>query len=75
MAGVVPLSGIIPAEGTYYKQIEQNDDGSYRLHLGVTGGEQQGLDIVLAIDLSNSMDDEIGYSKTTRLEALKDTLG
>lgn len=75
MAGVVPLSGIVPAEGTYYKQIEQNADGSYRLHLGVTGGEQQGLDIVLAIDLSNSMDDKIGHGNTTRLEALKDTLG
>lgn len=75
MAGVVPLSGMLPAEGTYYKQIEQNGDRSYRLHLGVTGGEQQGLDIVLAIDLSNSMNDKIGYSKTTRLEALKDTLG
>lgn len=74
MAGVVPLSGIVPAEGTYYKQIEQNADGSYRLHLGVTGGEQQGLDIVLAIDLSGSMNDKIGYDKT-RLEALKETLG
>ena len=77
MAGVVPLSGMIPEAGTYYKQIEQNDDGSYRLHLGVTGGERQGLDIVLAIDLSNSMDEPIGdeHNKISRLNALKNTLG
>lgn len=77
MAGVVPLSGMVPEAGTYYKQIEQNDDGSYRLHLGVTGGERQGLDIVLAIDLSNSMDDPIGdgQNEISRLNALKNTLG
>ena len=74
MAGVVPLSGMVPEAGTYYKQIEQNDDGSYRLHLGVTGSEQQGLDIVLAIDTSGSMKNEIGAGKT-RLQALKETLG
>lgn len=76
MAGTAALSDLVPSEDTYYKQIEANGDGTYRLHLGITGGDQQGLDIVLVIDLSNSMDDEISEdSSDSRLKVLKDTLG
>ena len=76
MAGTAALSELVPSEDTYYKQIEANGDGTYRLHLGITGGDQQGLDIVLVIDLSNSMDDEISEdSSDSRLKVLKDTLG
>ena len=76
MAGTAALSDLVPSEDTYYKQIEAKDDGTYRLHLGITGGDQQGLDIVLVIDLSNSMDDEISEdSSDSRLKVLKDTLG
>ena len=76
MAGTAALSELVPSEDTYYKQIEANGDGTYRLHLGITGGDQQGLDIVLVIDLSNSMADEISEdSSDSRLKVLKDTLG
>lgn len=76
MAGTAALSDLVPSEDTYYKQIEANGDGTYRLHLGITGGDQQGLDIVLVIDLSNSMDDGISEdSSDSRLKVLKDTLG
>lgn len=69
MAGVVPLSGLSGADGGYYKQIEANGDGTYKLHLGLTGGGNQGLDIVLVIDNSGSMD------KNGRIESLQKTLG
>lgn len=69
MAGVVPLSGLSGADGGYYKQIEANGDGTYKLHLGLTGGGNQGLDIVLVIDNSGSMDEN------GRIKSLQKTLG
>ena len=76
MAGTAALSDLVPSEDTYYKQIEAKDDGTYRLHLGITGGDQQGLDIVLVIDLSTSMNEKISESSSdSRLKVLKDTLG
>lgn len=69
MAGVVPLSGLSGADGGYYKQIEANGDGTYKLHLGLTGGGNQGLDIVLVIDNSGSMDNN------NRIQSLQKILG
>ena len=62
MAGTAALSDVAGITVTSaYKQIEELDNGNYRLHLGLAGGgDKKGFDIVLVVDESSSMDKSIG---------------
>lgn len=63
------------------KTVEDNHDGTYTVSLNVTGGsstetgeivKNQPLDIALVLDVSGSMDDEMGdRDSTVKIDALK----
>lgn len=73
-AALSELSGITITSA--YKQIEELDNGNYRLHLGLAGGgDKKGFDIVLVVDESNSMNNSIsGYYGDSKMTILKEAL-
>lgn len=73
-AALSELSGITITSA--YKQIEELDNGNYRLHLGLAGGgDKKGFDIVLVVDESNSMNKSInGYYGDSKMTILKEAL-
>lgn len=77
MAGTAALSEVAGITVTSaYKQIEELDNGNYRLHLGLAGGgDKKGFDIVLVVDESSSMDKSIGgYHGDSKMDILKEAL-
>lgn len=77
MAGTAALSDVAGITVTSaYKQIEELDNGNYRLHLGLAGGgDKKGFDIVLVVDESSSMDKSIGgYHGDSKMDILKEAL-
>lgn len=76
MAGSISLKALdgITVKSAY-KQIEELEDGNYRLHLGLSGGgDSKGFDVVLVVDESNSMDEYIGDRGDSRMDVLKKAL-
>ena len=81
MAGSISLKALdgITVKSAY-KQIEELEDGNYRLHLGLSGGgDSKGFDVVLVVDESTSMNkdadgDSPGFYGTSRLDMLKTAL-
>lgn len=76
MAGSISLKALdgITVKSAY-KQIEELEDGNYRLHLGLSGGgDSKGFDVVLVVDESNSMDKSIGNRGDSRMDVLKKAL-
>ncbi len=66
-AALSELSGITITSA--YKQIEELDNGNYRLHLGLAGGGEGALDVLLVVDESSSMGED------SRMDTVKKVLG
>lgn len=70
MAGTAALSDLSGITITSaYKQIEELDNGNYRLHLGLAGGGEGALDVLLVVDESSSMGED------SRMDTVKKVLG
>lgn len=70
MAGTAALSDLSGITITSaYKQIEELEDGNYRLHLGLAGGGEGALDVLLVVDESSSM------GNNSRMDTVKKVLG
>lgn len=70
MAGTAALSDVAGITITSaYKQIEELENGNYKLHLGLAGGGEGALDVLLVVDESSSMGED------SRMDTVKKVLG
>lgn len=74
MASVTPSSSFYGSMTGLYKQIEHVNGDDYRLHLGVSG-KNVGLDVLLVIDKSGSMDGGSDPSNVPNVDSFEGYMG